>query len=117
MKEFEDAEEKSMTAGEEKERQPSCTEVETDKVDKIDSVELKPKPKQMKKDGTKTQEGVPESQQISAEVSTQPLRKIVSQKDAKAAGRTSSKRTSGGRRKKTPPTTRKSDGDFVPTSG
>ena len=105
---------RSTIVGEEKEEPlPSCTKTETDKVDEVDSVELKPKPKQIKNDGTKTQ-GVPESPQILAKVSAQSK---TLQMETKATGRTSNKRKGEGRRKKTVVTTRESDGDFIPPSG
>ena len=90
----------------------SCTEVEKNKIEQRDSIELKPQAKVIKNDDTSSSHKPPES----LKTTTKPLKKIDA-KPPKVASDTSERSKPAGRRKrKTTTTSGTSDSDFAPST-
>ena len=117
VKEKEEEEKRRSKGG----AQEESTTIKVDKkqqLEEVDSLELKPQPKQIKNDDTRLQQlqRVSESSKLPTKVSTQLVAKGP-HKDTKSTRDAGGKRKGGGRgKRKTNPSTRASDGDFVPSS-
>ena len=90
--------------------------VEKEQLKHVDSLELKPRPKQIKNDDTRTQQyQVPASSIIPTKMSAQVVPKVP-HKETKSTRDVGRRRKGGARGKRKANATRASDGDFVPSS-